>query len=43
MYNYSHDNKGGFLLVCPYSGTKTVDTVARCNVSRNDGERLLQN
>lgn len=43
QYNYSHDNKGGFLLVCPYSGAKTVDTVARYNVSRNDGERLLQN
>lgn len=43
QYNYSHDNKGGFLLVCPYSGAKTVDTVARYNVSRNDGARLLQN
>ncbi|MEV0092130.1 right-handed parallel beta-helix repeat-containing protein [Streptomyces sp. NPDC050738] len=43
QYNYSHDNKGGFLLVCPYSGARTVDTVARYNVSRNDGERLLQN
>ncbi|WP_329118503.1 right-handed parallel beta-helix repeat-containing protein [Streptomyces sp. NBC_01465] len=43
QYNYSHDNKGGFLLVCPYSGAKTVDTVARYNVSRNDGARLVQN
>ncbi|MEU2022798.1 right-handed parallel beta-helix repeat-containing protein [Streptomyces sp. NPDC016469] len=43
QYNYSHDNKGGFLLVCPYSGARTVDTVARYNVSRDDGERLLQN
>ncbi|MEV8568484.1 right-handed parallel beta-helix repeat-containing protein [Streptomyces sp. NPDC051322] len=43
QYNYSHDNKGGFLLVCPYSGAKTVDTVARYNVSHNDGARLVQN
>ena len=43
QYNYSHDNKGGFLLVCPYSGAKTVDTVVRYNVSRNDGARLFQN
>ncbi|WP_405913139.1 right-handed parallel beta-helix repeat-containing protein [Streptomyces sp. NBC_00963] len=43
QYNYSHDNKGGFLLVCPYSGAKTIDTVARYNVSHNDGTRLLQN
>ena len=32
QYNYSHDNLGGFLLVC---GGK--DTIARYNVSRNDG------
>ncbi|MFI0979985.1 right-handed parallel beta-helix repeat-containing protein [Streptomyces sp. NPDC021093] len=43
QYNYSHDNVGGFLLICPYSGAKTVDTVVRYNVSRNDGARLVQN
>ncbi|MCX4674836.1 right-handed parallel beta-helix repeat-containing protein [Streptomyces sp. NBC_01433] len=43
QYNYSHDNKGGFLLICPYSGAKTIGTVARYNVSRNDGARLIQN
>ncbi len=32
QYNYSHDNLGGFLLVC---GGK--DVIARYNVSRNDG------
>lgn len=43
QYNYSHDNAGGFLLICPYSGAKTIGTVARYNVSRDDGARLVQN
>lgn len=43
QYNYSHDNAGGFLLICPYSGAKTLDTVARYNISRDDGARLVQN
>ncbi|WP_206506430.1 right-handed parallel beta-helix repeat-containing protein [Streptomyces chrestomyceticus] len=43
QYNNSHDNKGGFLLLCPYSGAKTVGTTVRYNVSRNDGARLIQN
>ena len=43
QYNHSHDNKGGFLLICPYSGAKTLDTVARYNISSNDGARLVQN
>lgn len=46
QYNYSHDNDGGFLLVC---GPGNVDmpmnigtngTVARYNISVNDGLRL---
>ncbi len=45
QYNYSHDNNGGFLLVC---GPGNVDmpmnigtngTVARYNISVNDGLR----
>lgn len=43
QYNNSHDNKGGFLLICPYSGAQTVGTVARYNVSVDDGARLIQN
>ena len=43
QYNHGHDNKGGFLLICPYSGAKTLDTVARYNISSNDGARLVQN
>jgi hypothetical protein len=44
QYNYSHDNDGGFILVCndgttyfPYNGGNT-DTVVRYNVSINDGQ-----
>ncbi|WP_418958610.1 right-handed parallel beta-helix repeat-containing protein [Streptomyces tritici] len=43
QYNHSHDNTGGFLLICPYSGAKVLDTVVRYNVSRDDGARLVQN
>ncbi|MET9373077.1 right-handed parallel beta-helix repeat-containing protein [Streptomyces sp. NPDC002992] len=43
QYNYSHDNTGGFLLICPYSGARTLDTVVRYNISRDDGARLIQN
>ena len=44
QYNYSHDNEGGFLLVCNDSsqvmpvGIGNVGTVFRYNVSQNDGE-----
>ena len=35
-YNYSHDNYGGFLMLCPGPGA-TVNNIARYNVSVNDG------
>ncbi|MDP4227496.1 MAG: right-handed parallel beta-helix repeat-containing protein, partial [Bacteroidota bacterium] len=45
QYNYSHDNEGGFLLVCndgsvkePYS-VGNAGTIVRYNVSINDGIR----
>lgn len=41
-YNYSHDNAGGLLLLCPYSGAFTHGTVMRYNVSHNDGARIFQ-
>lgn len=47
LYNYSHDNAGGFLLICS-PRPNDVDnlgnrgTVARYNVSRNDGSRIFQ-
>lgn len=42
QYNYSHDNGGGLLLVCPYSGAWTWGTVFRYNVSYNDAARVFQ-
>ncbi|MGO4860063.1 hypothetical protein [Arthrobacter sp. 2MCAF14] len=36
QYNYSHDNEGGFLLICNAPGAKTSDNIARYNVSIND-------
>lgn len=46
QYNYSHDNYGGFLLVCNNGGTYgsngnigTDNTIIRYNVSINDGIR----
>ena len=48
QYNYSHDNDGGFMLICNDGGVKApwsignVGTIIRYNVSRNDGERTFQ-
>ncbi|MCI8490181.1 MAG: family 43 glycosylhydrolase [Lachnospiraceae bacterium] len=35
-YNYSHDNLGGFLMLCPGPGA-TANNIARYNISVNDG------
>jgi len=37
QYNYSHDNQGGFLLVCTPRRSYCERTVVRYNVSQNDG------
>ncbi|MET0360762.1 MAG: right-handed parallel beta-helix repeat-containing protein, partial [Sphingobium sp.] len=48
IYNYSHDNAGGFLLVCtpvvadPAENIGNKGTVAQFNVSYNDRERIFQ-
>jgi hypothetical protein len=48
LYNFSHDNDGGFLLVCtpgvtdPAENLGNTGTVARLNVSYNDHERIIQ-
>lgn len=48
QYNYSHDNEGGFLLICNDGGVKAPHsvgnrgTVVRYNISQNDGARTFQ-
>ncbi|RQW07207.1 T9SS C-terminal target domain-containing protein [candidate division KSB1 bacterium] len=39
QYNYSHDNEGGFLLVCAPSSSDygCRDSIIRYNISQNDG------
>ncbi|HET6293895.1 MAG TPA: right-handed parallel beta-helix repeat-containing protein [Kribbella sp.] len=51
QYNYSHDNDGGFMLVCspgqgskasgPGSGVTSQDGVVRYNISQNDKARTF--
>ncbi|MFI6876359.1 right-handed parallel beta-helix repeat-containing protein [Streptomyces sp. NPDC050400] len=41
QYNYSHDNAGGFFLVCTADGTLS-DAVIRFNVSQNDHFRGIE-
>ena len=38
QYNYSHDNDGGFMLICCQ---ESVGTVLRYNISQNDRTRLF--
>lgn len=38
QYNYSHDNEGGFMLVCQ---GESLDSIIRYNVSQNDGRSLF--
>jgi hypothetical protein len=38
QYNYSHDNEGGFMLLC---GKDNIGTVIRYNISQNDRTRLF--
>ncbi len=37
QYNYSHDNEGGFFLICAPGNSYNEDTTIRYNVSQNDG------
>ncbi|AUG80576.1 hypothetical protein CFP65_5896 [Kitasatospora sp. MMS16-BH015] len=41
QYNYSHDNEGGFFLLCPYN-TPTSNFTIRYNISVNDRARGFQ-
>jgi hypothetical protein len=37
QYNYSHDNEGGFFLICAPGNSFNEDTIIRYNISQNDG------
>ncbi len=37
QYNYSHDNEGGFMLLCATPGEYCTGSVVRYNISQNDG------
>ncbi len=47
QYNYSHDNGGGFVMMCAPGGAKPPDvigndnTIVRYNISQNDGFRTF--
>ncbi|MEK0314660.1 choice-of-anchor Q domain-containing protein [Cohnella sp. 56] len=44
QYNYSHDNEGGFMLICNYTGADSFndDGIIRYNISQNDRTVLFQ-
>jgi hypothetical protein len=48
QYNYSHDNEGGFLLICnegsqsPRDSAGNVGTIVRYNISQNDHHRGIK-
>jgi hypothetical protein len=48
QYNYSHDNEGGFLLICnegsqsPKDSAGNVGTIVRYNISQNDHHRGIK-
>jgi hypothetical protein len=37
QYNYSHDNDGGFMLICSPGDSYCEGTIIRYNISQNDG------
>ncbi|MGL4736286.1 MAG: right-handed parallel beta-helix repeat-containing protein [Cellulosilyticaceae bacterium] len=43
QYNYSHDNEGGFMLICDWHGEEAFnqDGVIRYNISQNDRSKLI--
>lgn len=47
QYNYSHDNEGGFMLICspgdrnPEQNIGNTGTIVRLNISRNDRTRIF--
>jgi hypothetical protein len=41
QYNYSHDNEGGFILLCNGGGSTTKDNIVRYNISQNDRGQIF--
>ena len=41
QYNYSHDNDGGFVLICNGVGSKVKDGIVRYNISQNDKHSII--
>jgi|GEM_PF-6953859 len=41
QYNYSHDNEGGFMLLCTNVEGANTNAVVRYNISQNDQYRIL--
>ncbi|MGN7359762.1 carbohydrate binding domain-containing protein [Paenibacillus sp. SAF-054] len=41
QYNYSHDNDGGFILICQPGGAKNEGGIVRYNISQNDYARTF--
>ncbi|MBN2500572.1 MAG: right-handed parallel beta-helix repeat-containing protein [Anaerolineales bacterium] len=41
QYNYSHDNEGGFMLICTPSNRANQDAIIRYNISQNDNARIF--
>lgn len=41
QYNYSHDNEGGFMLICATETGETTGTIVRYNISVNDGTDFI--
>jgi hypothetical protein len=42
QYNYSHDNDGGFMLICSPGSSFCEGTIIRYNISQNDGIRTAR-
>jgi hypothetical protein len=41
QYNYSHDNEGGFMLLCTNVAGANTNAIVRYNVSQNDKYRIV--
>ena len=42
QYNYSHDNEGGFILICTGNANGSTNSIVRYNISQNDKTRIFQ-